>query len=77
MNWVKLVLGLVTLLRQFSQYLHDRNLLKQGETKAVAEALAKASEQLTKAQKVREEVVKTHTTNKTDAAFDQEFKRPE
>ena len=49
MSWLKLALGLVSLVQWLTRTLHDSKTFKEGETKAVADALQRASEEVTAA----------------------------
>lgn len=49
MTWLNLALGLVRLAQWLAATLHDAEVFKQGELKAISDALQKADEQVTKA----------------------------
>jgi hypothetical protein len=75
MSWVKLLVLVVTLIKQFTTYLHDKGLIKEGETKAVAEALSRAQAEIALVVKTTEATQARHNADSTDAAFDNEFQR--
>jgi len=49
MTWLNLALGLVRLAQWLTATLHDAQVFKQGELKAVSDAMQKANESITKA----------------------------
>ena len=75
MSWVSFVLTVVSLLNSLVKYLHDNKVFKEGQTKEIADALAKASAEIQLAINVEVSATKKHEADKTDEAFDQEFER--
>lgn len=49
MTWLSLALGLVRLAQRLTEILHDAKVFKQGELKAISDAMQKANESVAKA----------------------------
>lgn len=54
MSWVKLILALVNLANGIFGWLHDRGLIKEGEDRAVARALAQMAARSTTIKEIDE-----------------------
>lgn len=46
MSWLKLALGLVSIVQWITRTMHDNKTFKAGETQAVADALKRASDEV-------------------------------
>ena len=75
MSWLQIILGLISLAKWLTQTLHDNKTFADGQTKAVADALAAAAAEVAKANAAAAEADKRHAKDKTDGAFDKEFQR--
>jgi CHAT domain-containing protein len=75
MSWLQLVLGIVSLAKWLTTTLHDNKVFAAGQTKAVADALQSASDEVAKATAAGNAADKRHAQDKTDGAFDKEFQR--
>lgn len=75
MNWLQIVLGIISLAKWLTATLHDNKTFADGQTKAVADALRAAADEVSKANEAATEADKRHAKDKTDGAFDSEFRR--
>ena len=74
MNWLNLVLGVISLARWLTQTLHDNKTFAAGQTKAVADALKAASDEVALILKVREVVAEQHRKD-PEGSIDKRFQR--
>lgn len=72
---IKIAPTLLSLISSAVGALHDKQQLDAGDARAVARALAAAAKARGLAAQVEAEAASAHESNKTDAAFDQEFQR--
>ena len=74
MNWLKIALGLISLVQWLARELHDSKTFSAGETKAVADALRRASEEVSLIMKTREAVAQQHRKD-PEGSIDKTFQR--
>lgn len=75
MSILKAILLAVSLLNSIVRYLHDKSVFNAGQTQEAANALRKASEEISIAAGVQAAAQKTHASDPSDNAFDQDFMR--
>lgn len=75
MSWLQIVLGIISLAKWLTTTLHDNKTFADGQSKAVADALRAAADEVSKANEAAAEADKRHAKDKTDGAFNNEFQR--
>lgn len=75
MSWLKLLLGLVALVRQVTTLLHDKRLLDAGAAEQVAKSLVEANKSIEVALAAGRAADERHKQDKTDAAFNSKYQR--
>ncbi len=75
MNWLKIILGLVSLVRQVTTYLHDKKMMDAGAALQVSRALVEANKAIDQALAAAREAEERHKKTPTDDAFDRRFER--
>lgn len=71
-NFLKVALALLNNILELAR---TKALVNQGRTEAFDETLRQTEAKVTTATQVANDATKTHVTNDTDDAFDQEFER--
>jgi len=74
-SWLQIVLGIISLAKWLTATLHDNKTFADGQTKAIADALRAAADEVSRANEAAMEADKRHAKNKTDGAFDGDFRR--
>lgn len=75
MTALKAFLLVVSLLNSLVRYLHDKKVFTAGQTKEAADALRKASEEISIAAGIQVSAQKAHASDPSDNAFDKDFMR--
>ena len=76
MDYLKLALGLITLLTRFITYLREKELLKAGEAQAIAMQMRTAASEIARANRAREEAAKRNASVSNGSSLpDDQFRR--
>lgn len=75
MNWLSLISNVVSLLYALAQYVNAQRDYNSGWAAATNVGLQQASKQISAAADELANADKIHAQDKTDGAFDQDFKR--
>lgn len=72
---LKALPALLALIEQFVRWAQERRMIEQGRIVAIAAAAQKLNQTLAIAAAAEQEAAEAHARDKTDAAFDSEFRR--
>lgn len=75
MTYAKLILAIIGLVQYLAKTWQDKKMFDAGQSKAIAEALTRASDEIRVAAGIEAAAAAKHNADATDSAFDNEFAR--